>query len=135
MDKFLIEIRKTPIVQAVCEKLGISRQTYYRWREESSTFREEADRALAQGEEMVNDVAESTVLRGIQNQDKAWTSFWLDRRHPKFKKPYFKQKETTRTSLYDKQATHDFWERWGAKTSQEASTPRASQNQQQTPLE
>jgi transposase-like protein len=83
-DKFIEELAKSPIVQIACEKLGISRQTYYRWRREDIEFSKLADEALGQGEDLVNDVAESTVIRGVQNRDTSWTKYWLNRRHPNF---------------------------------------------------
>ena len=41
-DKELIleQLRKTPIVQVACEKTGIARATYYRWRKKDKRFLE-----------------------------------------------------------------------------------------------
>lgn len=86
-DKFIKELQNTPIVQVACDKLGISRQTYYRWLKEDASFASVADYALSQGTERVNDIAVSNVLRGIQNQSESYTKYWLNCRHPEFRRP------------------------------------------------
>ena len=83
--KFIKELQKTPIVQIVCEKVGISRQTYYRWQREDYEFKKGSNAALEHGVDLVNDVAESNVLKGIQNEDAGYTKFWLSRRHDKYR--------------------------------------------------
>lgn len=127
-DEFLREIRKTPIIQVACDKVGISRQTYYRWREQDFDFKVRADKALDEGEELVNDVAESTVLRGIQNQDKYWTTFWLDRRHPKFRKSLERKPKVP--VVFDSEKAKEMMKRWFVKAPE--SKTKSSQNQHQT---
>ncbi|NVN97465.1 hypothetical protein HXX01_04545, partial [Candidatus Nomurabacteria bacterium] len=70
----------------VCEKLNVSRQTYYRWRAEDKLFADNADMALSQGEERIHDIAESNVLRGLQQNSESYTKFWLTHRNDKYKK-------------------------------------------------
>ena len=41
------QLKKTPIVQIACEKTGIGRATYYRWRKEDAEFGKLADEAIA----------------------------------------------------------------------------------------
>lgn len=84
-DQFLEQIRKIPIVQVACEKIGIARSTAYRWREEDPEFSKEFDKALAEGEAFINEMSESQLISLIK--DKSWQaiSFWLRSRHPKFK--------------------------------------------------
>ncbi len=84
--KFIQELQNAPIVQAACDKLGVSRNCYYRWLKKDPAFAREAEQALSQGEARVNDIAESVVLRGIQKQEWVPTKYWLDHRHEKFKK-------------------------------------------------
>ncbi len=52
-------LRKTPIIQIACEKSGISRATYYRWRKENPKFGKMADEAIVEGESFINDMSES----------------------------------------------------------------------------
>ncbi len=95
-DKFIEELRNTGIVQIACDKIGISRQTYYRWLKEDVDFRLSAGEAISQGEDLVNDFAESNVLRGIQNQSESYTKYWLSVRHPKFNKKYIRRNTRVR---------------------------------------
>lgn len=40
------QLKKTPIVQVSCEKVGIGRATFYRWKQEDQDFATMADEAL-----------------------------------------------------------------------------------------
>lgn len=108
-EKFLEELRKTPIVQVVCEKLGVSRNTYYRWVKEDLGYEIEATKALSEGEAVVNDVAESNVLRGIQNQDKDYTKYWLGHRNPRFKPALTKRQVNV---VYDPKQRDEMLKKW-----------------------
>ncbi len=87
-SKILEEIERTPIIQVVCEKFGISRQTFYRWMNESEDNFNDVNKAMGFGVGLVNDVAESNVLTGIKNKDAAYTKYWLSHRHEAYKKPF-----------------------------------------------
>lgn len=75
------QLKKTPVVQIACEKTGVSRSTYYRWREEDPKFAEEADDALAQGVALINDMAESQLLSAIRDRNISAIFYWLNHRH------------------------------------------------------
>ena len=79
------QIRKTPIVQIACEKTGICRATYYRWRGSNNQFREQADQALEEGASIVNDMAESQLISGIRAQNMTAIIFWLKHHHRNYK--------------------------------------------------
>jgi hypothetical protein len=87
-SKILEELERTPIIQVVCEKFGISRQTFYRWMNESEDNFNDVNKAMGFGVGLVNDVAESNVLTGIKNKDAAYTKYWLSHRHEAYKKPF-----------------------------------------------
>jgi hypothetical protein len=74
-------LRKTPIVQIVCERNGVSRATYYRWRKEDPEFAKSTDEALAQGTLLINDLAESKLITSIQDQNMTAIIFWLKNHH------------------------------------------------------
>ena len=82
---FIEQLRKIPIVQAVCEKLDVSRAIIYVWRKEDEEFLKEMDVALNEGEALVNDLSESVLLQRIKNGELPPATFWLRHRHPKFK--------------------------------------------------
>ncbi len=77
----LEQLKKTPVVQICCEKLGVSRSTYYRWREEDPEFTKQADLALAEGVALVNDMAESQLLSAIRDRNISAIFYWLNHRH------------------------------------------------------
>lgn len=84
-DAFLEQLRKVPIIQVACEKCGISRNSVYRWKNEDEQFRKEMETALAEGEELVNDMSESQLLSLIREKNWNAISFWLRKRNPKFR--------------------------------------------------
>ncbi len=71
------QLRKTPIVQMVCEKIGLGRSTYYRWRKEDDEFAEQVDEALLEGRLLMNDMAESQLLSAIRERNMTAIIFWL----------------------------------------------------------
>lgn len=83
--QLLIEqLTKTPIVQVACEKVGIGRATYYRWRKEDEEFATNADIALADGSSLINDMAESQLLGAIRDKNLTAIIFWLKHHHPHY---------------------------------------------------
>ena len=84
-DLFLEQVRKIPIVQVACEKVGVARSTVYKWRKDDPSFAKLMDEALADGEAIVNDMSESQLLAKIKNGEWPPIAFWLRKLHPKFK--------------------------------------------------
>lgn len=82
-EKILLieQFKKTPIVQVACEKTGIGRSTYYRWRKEDKAFAKSADEALSEGCLLVNDMAESQLISAIREQNMTAIIFWLKHHH------------------------------------------------------
>lgn len=84
-NDFLDQLRKIPIVQVSCEKVGVSRNSVYRWRKEDPEFAKAMDEALAEGEAMVNDMSEGQLLSLIREKNFPAISFWLRKRNPRFR--------------------------------------------------
>ncbi len=84
-DQFLDELRKIPIVQIACEKVGLSRNSVYRWRKEDGAFERKMDEALAEGVALVNDMSESQLLTLIKEKNYSAISFWLRHRNDHYK--------------------------------------------------
>lgn len=83
--EMLLELlRKTPIVQIACEKVGIGRATYYRWRKDSPEFTKQSDQALLDGNLLVNDMAESQLMSAIKDKNMTGIIFWLKHHHPAY---------------------------------------------------
>jgi len=77
----LEQLKKTPIVQIACEKVGISRMTYYRWRKSDAEFTKASDEALSEGSFLINDMAESQLISAIRDKNFSAISFWLKHHH------------------------------------------------------
>jgi len=85
-DKALLleQLKKTPIVQLACEKTGIGRATYYRWKKEDAKFSDAADAAIQEGSLLINDMAESQLLGSIRDGNMTGIIFWLKHHHPAY---------------------------------------------------
>lgn len=80
--KLLLEhLEKTPIVQIACEKSGVGRSTYYRWLEQDKKFAQSAKQALSKGILIMNDLAESQLLKSVRDGNMTAIIFWLKSRH------------------------------------------------------
>lgn len=84
-DEFLEQLKKIPIIQVVCEKVNLSRNTVYRWRKEDEVFAKAMDEALVEGETLVNEMSESQLISMIRDKNWPAISFWLRHRNPKFR--------------------------------------------------
>lgn len=82
---FLEEISKIPIVQVACEKSNISRQTFYRWKNNSKKFAQEFTLAYQEGVNYVNDMSEAQLLNLIKDQSFPALSLWLKNRNPNYR--------------------------------------------------
>lgn len=76
------QLKRIPIVQVACEKVGVGRATYYRWLKEDPAFAEAAESAIRDGRWVINEMAESQLLSQIKNQNMTAIIFWLKHNHP-----------------------------------------------------
>ena len=83
-EQILEFLKKTPIVQIACEKSGVGRASYYRWRKEDSEFAIASDQALLDGSLLVNDMAESQLMSAIKDKNMTGIIFWLKHHHPAY---------------------------------------------------
>jgi hypothetical protein len=84
-ELFLDHLRKVPIVQVACEKVGVSRNSVYRWKKDDVAFAKEMETALEEGEALVNDMSESQLITLIREKNWHAISFWLRHRNPKYR--------------------------------------------------
>ncbi len=83
-ELLLEQLKKTPIVQLACGKIGIARATYYRWRKADNSFVSLADKAIQEGSLLINDMAESQLLSSIKDKNMTAIIFWLKHHHPSY---------------------------------------------------
>ncbi|MFA6185354.1 MAG: hypothetical protein WCT51_02195 [Candidatus Shapirobacteria bacterium] len=80
--QLLIEqLKKTPIIQIACEKVSVGRATFYRWKKDDENFSTQVDEALLDGNELVNDMAESQLMSAIRDKNLTAIIFWLKNHH------------------------------------------------------
>ena len=84
-NMLLEQLRKTPIVQIACEKLDISRATFYRWKSEDKDFAVLVDQAVSDGRSLINDVAESQLIGAVKDRNLAAIMYWLKHHHGDYK--------------------------------------------------
>jgi ACT domain-containing protein len=78
------QLKKTPIVQVSCKKVGISRATFYRWKKEDKKFANEAESAIEEGLWLINDMAESQLITAIKEGNLTGIIFWLKNHHRQY---------------------------------------------------
>ncbi|PIR98066.1 MAG: hypothetical protein COT89_01350 [Candidatus Colwellbacteria bacterium CG10_big_fil_rev_8_21_14_0_10_42_22] len=83
-EKMIEQLKITPIIQVACSKCGIGRTSFYRWRKDDPKFAQATDRAIVEGLERLNDLAESKLISAIQNENVSAIRLWLQNRHPAY---------------------------------------------------
>lgn len=81
---FLEELRRTPVVNAVCKQINITRQTVYRWLKEDPEFKKEYEECLSQGIDNVNDLSRSQIINLIKQGDFPAVKYWSSHNDPLF---------------------------------------------------
>ena len=94
--KLLETLRKSGNISYACKQAGVSRETYYLWRQDEA-FALEADEAVAFGKEHVNDLAHQVLVKHIQGGDMGAVKFQLASCHPDYqpRKPWPRELPTT----------------------------------------
>jgi len=80
-------LERVPNVSLACEKVGIARNTVYRWRGEDPDFKARMDTALVAGTDSMNDLAESKLITHINNGNMRAIQYWLDNNKKNYIKP------------------------------------------------
>lgn len=83
-ELILEQLKKVPIIEAACQKTGISRMTFYRWKKEDEAFSKNVDEALANGRLLVNDLAENQLISSVKDQNLGAVQYWLKHHHPDY---------------------------------------------------
>ncbi len=84
-ELLLENLKKAPIVQLACEKIGISRATFYRWKKDDAAFAEKAEGAILKGQQLINELAESQLISAIKDKNMTAIIFWLKNNHKNYK--------------------------------------------------
>lgn len=81
-QRVIEQLKKYPVVEVACQKSGVARATYYRWRKADEEFAGLVDEAIEQSAGIINDLAETQLISAIKNGNITAIFYWLNRRHP-----------------------------------------------------
>ena len=84
-SKLLQLLAETPVVSFACKKIGLDRTTFYRWYKDDKRFRDKIDAILSVGRSNINDMAEASVIKEINNGNMRANIFWLQHNHPAYR--------------------------------------------------
>ncbi len=79
------QLRKTPIAQIACEKTGVARSSYYRWKKNDKEFAKMAEEALQEGIFLMCDLSETQLFNLIKDGNLGAITFLLKHRHPAYR--------------------------------------------------
>lgn len=85
--EFLEEYCEVPFVNYACKRVGVSRNTIYKWRNEDPEFRAEMDKAEKLGTESVTDLTQSKLVGAVQRSEPWAIQFLLRNRHKNYAYP------------------------------------------------
>jgi len=83
-DKIIEFLAEHANVSLACKRAGVSRETFYRWKESDEEFDTEVQVAILAGKRSLNDLAQSHLVRKIQNDDIKGITFHLEHCHPDY---------------------------------------------------
>jgi hypothetical protein len=101
--KLVETLLETPIIRHACKKADISRATFYRLCHSDKKFKKDVDRALQEGRWLMNDVAESVLIKKIQEENLSAVKYWLGHNDPR----YATREQKTKVSQLEPPCDHD----------------------------
>ncbi len=84
---FLEQLKNIPNISLACEKIGLSRNSIYRWCQEDPEFKKLMDEALVNGVKSVNDLAYSKLTKLINDGSLPAIKFWLENNDKTYMRP------------------------------------------------
>jgi len=80
----LEQLEKMPIIQIACERAGVGRASFYRWKNDDQDFAETAENSMSIGEQLINDMSESQLISLIKDKHAGAIRYWLEHHHSKY---------------------------------------------------
>ncbi len=87
VQAFLEQLNTVPNISVACEKVGLARNTIYRWCKEDKEFQESVNLALSCGVESIIDLAESKLVSHINNGSLRAIQYYLDNHKKEYMRP------------------------------------------------
>jgi len=77
-EKFLEILEKNPVIQIAVERSGISKATFYRWKEDKE-FAQKVEDAMTEGNSLITDIAIAQLISSIKDKNLGAIKFWLEK--------------------------------------------------------
>jgi hypothetical protein len=120
-NQFFEQLEKIPNISLACEKVGLSRNTVYRWCNEDPNFKVRLDEAITSGVESVSDLAESKLVSLMNKESFPAIKYWLDNHKKEYSRP--RPKDFWETIRGDQQVSKIIIETVKANGVQDTTTP------------
>ena len=78
-------LKEMPIIEVAVKRIGISRDTFYRWKLEDPEFLKQSQEAMTQGIDFINDMSESQLVSLIKEKKMPSIRYWLKHNHPRYR--------------------------------------------------
>ena len=78
------ELRKNSVMTVACQKAGIPRSTVYRWINDDPEFADVVEEASTEGRDIINDMAESVLIKKVREENLTAVRFWLAHNHERY---------------------------------------------------
>ncbi|MFA7277446.1 MAG: hypothetical protein WC101_00460 [Candidatus Gracilibacteria bacterium] len=127
--ELLKELEKAGNILIACQKVGISRATFYRWKETDKDFKKKATRAERLGRESSNDIAEYGLLKGAKEGKIEHIKYLLSHNSKRYKpnksdKVIIEHRSGPKASEEPKQTIEDFIDIMTSRNEEEAAEMR-----------
>lgn len=86
-NRFLETLEKMPFISHASKQAGIDKATIYRWRKKDKKFNAKVEDALAISRSALCDVAESQVIKKINQGDFRASKFFLENNDKRYIRP------------------------------------------------
>lgn len=77
-------LKEMPIARVACKRAGVSRATYYRWRNEDKKFLQECYGAVSIGIEAINEMSDSQLIALIGEKSLQAIKWWQQHNHERY---------------------------------------------------
>src|SRR3989344_3458213 len=77
-------LKEMPIARVACKRAGVSRATYYRWRNEDKKFLQECYGAISIGIEAINEMSDSQLIALIGEKSLQAIKWWQQHNHERY---------------------------------------------------
>lgn len=84
-ETLLTELRKNSVMTVACQKAGVPRPTVYRWMNSDPEFMDAVEEAVSEGRDVINDMAESVLIKKIREENLSAVKYWLSHNHERYK--------------------------------------------------